>query len=79
RPPRLSAEEALVYDFCTELLHARDVSDRTFAAAVERFGETTLLELVGLAAYYSFVSLVLNVNRTPIPDGATPLRALART
>jgi len=79
RPPRLSAEEALVYDFCTELLHARDVSDRTFAAAVERFGETTVLELVGLAAYYSFVSLVLNVNRTPIPDGAPPLRALART
>jgi 4-carboxymuconolactone decarboxylase len=79
RPPRLSADEALVYDFCHELLHGRDVSDTTFTAAVARFGETTVLELVGLAAYYSFVSLILNANRTPIPDDATPLRALAAT
>src|SRR5215469_18050966 len=73
RPPRLSADETLVYDLCTELLYKCDVSDPTFEAAVKRFGERTVLELVGLAAYYGFVSLILNVNRTPIPDGATPL------
>ena len=78
RPPRLTDDEALVYDLCTELLYRRDVSDPTFAAAVERFGETTVLELVGLAAYYGFVSLILNVNRTPIPEGATPLEPLAQ-
>jgi 4-carboxymuconolactone decarboxylase len=78
RPPRLSGDETLVYDLCTELLYDRDVSDATFAAAVERFGETTVLELVGLAAYYGFVSLILNVNRTPIPEGATPLAPLPR-
>ena len=77
RPAKLSADEALVYDLCVELLHARDVSDATFAAAVKRFGETTVLELVGLAAYYSFVSLILNLNRTPIPADATPLAPLA--
>ena len=77
RPPRLSADEGLVYDVCVELLHDRDVSDKTFAAAVARFGETTVLELVSLAAYYGFVSLILNVNRTPIPEGATPLPPLA--
>jgi len=53
------------------------VRDGTFAAAVARFGETTVLELVSLAAYYGFVSLILNVNRTPIPDGATPLPPLS--
>jgi len=79
RPPDLSADDALVYDFCRELLHARDVSDATYAAAVKRFGETTVLELVSLAAYYSFVSLILNVNRTPLPEGATPLPRLAAT
>jgi 4-carboxymuconolactone decarboxylase len=78
RPPRLSADETLVYDLCTELLYDRDVSDPTFAAAVGRFGEKTVLELVSLAAYYGFVSLILNVNRTPIPDGATPLARLPR-
>ena len=78
RPPRLSADEALVYDVCSELLNDRDVGDKTFAAAVARFGEAGLLELVGLAAYYGFVSLILNLNRTPIPEGATPLPPLAR-
>jgi 4-carboxymuconolactone decarboxylase len=78
RPDKLAADEALVYDFCMELLHGRDVSDKTYEAAVERFGENTVLELVSLAAYYSFVSLILNVNRTPIPDSATPLRPLAK-
>jgi 4-carboxymuconolactone decarboxylase len=78
RPDKLAPDQALIYDFCTELLHGRDVSDATFEAAVKRFGETTVLELVSLAAYYSFVSLVLNANRTPIPDGATPLRPLAK-
>ena len=76
RPAKLSADEALVYDLCTELLYARDVSDATFAAAVKRFGEVTVLELVALAGYYGFVSLILNINRTPIPDDATPLRPL---
>jgi 4-carboxymuconolactone decarboxylase len=76
RPPRLSGDETLVYDLCSELLYDRDVGDATFDAAVERFGETTVLELVGLAAYYGFVSLILNVNRTPIPEGATPLAPL---
>ena len=60
-----------------ELLYDRDVSDKTFAATVERFGEKTVLDLVSLASYYGFVSLILNVNRTPIPDGATPLPPLA--
>jgi 4-carboxymuconolactone decarboxylase len=78
RPDKLAPDQALIYDFCTELLHGRDVSDKTFDAAVKRFGEITVLELVSLAAYYSFVSLILNANRTPLPDGATPLRPLAK-
>jgi 4-carboxymuconolactone decarboxylase len=78
RPARLSPDEALVFELCAELLHDRDVSDKTFAAAIARFGETGVLELVGLAAYYGFVSLILNLNRTPIPEGATPLPPLAR-
>jgi 4-carboxymuconolactone decarboxylase len=74
--PKLSGDESLVYDLCMELLYERDVSDKTFADALKRFGETTVLDLVALASYYSFVSLILNVNRTPIPEGAMPLAPL---
>jgi 4-carboxymuconolactone decarboxylase len=73
RPAKLSADETLVYDLIVELLNDKDVSDATFAAAKARFGERTVIELIGTAGYYGFVSLVLNVNRTPVPEGGKPL------
>jgi hypothetical protein len=54
------------------------VSDETFAAALERFGEPTLVDIVTTTGYFSFVSLVLNTKRFPIPADAVPLAPLAR-
>jgi 4-carboxymuconolactone decarboxylase len=76
RPPKLSADETLVYGLITELLHEKDISDATFAAAKERFGERMMIELIGTAGYYGFVSLVLNASRTPIAEGGKPLPAI---
>jgi 4-carboxymuconolactone decarboxylase len=78
RPDALSKDEALIYDFCNELLYDKDVSDETFAAALERFGEPTLVDIVTTTGYFSFVSLVLNTKRFPIPADAVPLAPLAR-
>ena len=75
-PATLSTDEALVYDFISELLIDRDISDTTFHAALARFGEQTIVELIGVAGYYGFISLVLNANRTPVAEGGTPLPAL---
>ena len=76
RPAMMSTDEALVYDFVSELLIDRDISDTTFHAALARFGEQTIVELIGVAGYYGFISLVLNANRTPVAEGGTPLPAL---
>jgi 4-carboxymuconolactone decarboxylase len=76
RPTKLSPDETLVYDLVSELLRDKDISDATFAAATSRFGEQTVVELIGAAGYYSFVSLVLNANRTPVAEGGKPLPAL---
>lgn len=73
RPPHLSADETLVYDLVTELLHDKDISDATFAAAKTRFGEQMLVELIGTAGYYGLISLVLNASRTPVAQGEQPL------
>ncbi len=73
RPTMLSADQALVYDFVSQLLHDRDVSDASFEAAQTRFGECTLIDLICIAGYYGFVSLVLNASRTPVPDGGKRL------
>ncbi len=76
RPAPMSADEALVYDFCSELLSTTQMSDTTFAKTRERFGEAGVMELTGTCGYYSLVAMVLNVDRQPIPEGAVPLKPL---
>jgi 4-carboxymuconolactone decarboxylase len=76
RPAKLLPEETLVYDLVTELLHDKDISDATFAAAKARFGDQMLIELIGTAGYYGFISLVLNASRTPVAQGERPLPAI---
>jgi 4-carboxymuconolactone decarboxylase len=73
RPTGMAADEQTAYEFCTELLHNKSVSDATYAKAIGAFGEQGTIDMVGLTGYYTFVSMVLNVNRTPPPLGATLL------
>src|SRR5436190_4639942 len=46
RPANMSTDEAAVYDFTTELLHNRQVSDGNFKAMVEKFGERGVVETI---------------------------------
>jgi len=70
RPSSIEADESIVYDFCTELRERRRVSDQTFEAAVDLLGEKGVVDLIGNMAYYDLVSMVLNVDRYPLPEGA---------
>jgi len=72
RPPRMQADEAVLYDFCSELLASQRVSDHAFAAAIDTFGEQGVVDLTGTLGYYGLVSLILNVDEHPLPEGATP-------
>jgi 4-carboxymuconolactone decarboxylase len=72
RPSNMPADEAIIYDFCTELHQQKAVSDPTYQAALQRFGEQGLMDLIAVNGYYSLVAMVLNVDRTPIPDGGLP-------
>jgi len=72
RPAVMSDDERIVYEFCTELFRDRAVSDRTFAAAAGRFGEQGVIDLIVATGYYSIVSMVLNVDRHPLPEGEKP-------
>ena len=39
------------------------------------FGERGVVDLIGTCGYYTLVSMVLNVERQPLPDGLPdPLR-----
>ena len=76
RPSAMSADEKIVYDFCTELHRDKAVGDAAYKAVVDRFGERGVVDLIGACGYYTLVSMVLNVERTPLPEGATPLQPL---
>ena len=71
-PQNMSAEVAAVYGFCHELLQTRQVGDASYAAVVERFGEVGAVDLMGTMSYYTLVSMSLNVDQYPLPDGAEP-------
>ena len=72
RPDRMSEEEAALYDFCTELLHNQGVSDPTYARALAKFGEAGVVEAASLEGYYTYLSMVMNTARSPLPAGAKP-------
>jgi 4-carboxymuconolactone decarboxylase len=72
RPAAMQPDEEAVYTFCTELLTTKQVSDATFQAAKDRFGERGIVDLIGVSGYYGFVSMLLNVDRYPLPEGVEP-------
>jgi 4-carboxymuconolactone decarboxylase len=75
RPEGMVEEEAILYEFCMELQRNHGVSDSTYERAVERFGEQGVVEIVSLAGYYTMISMILNMARTPLPPDAKPALA----
>lgn len=77
RPVGMKHDEEAVYAFSHELHHDKQVSDATYRKVIELFGEQGAMDLMAVNGYYSLVSMVLNVDRTPIPDGGpNPLPVL---
>ena len=72
RPQKLTVNTAVAYEFCDELLQTRSVTDKSYAAAVKLFGEAGVVDLMGTMSYYTLVSMSLNVDQYPLPDGALP-------
>ena len=72
RPANMQPDEEAVYNFGNELLKTKQVSDAAFKAVVEKFGERGAVDLTGVMGYYCFVSMMLNIDRYPLPAGDKP-------
>ena len=71
--PILGADdERLVYEFVSELLETRTVSQSTYNQAEAMFGRLAVVDLVGIVGYYCLVSITLNVFDMPLPKGEAP-------
>jgi 4-carboxymuconolactone decarboxylase len=70
RPAGMSADEATTYDFVTQLLATRQVSDGNFQAMAALVGERGIVELVSLMGQYTGLTMLFVVDRYPVPAGA---------
>jgi 4-carboxymuconolactone decarboxylase len=72
RPPNMSEDEDIVYDFCVELERNHSVSDATYERMVARFGERGVAEATLIQGEYTIMSMFMNVARTPLEPGVQP-------
>ena len=72
RPVGMQKDEEVVYNFCSELLNTKQVSDATFNAVRDAVGERGIVDLIGVMGWYHTVSMLLNTDRYPLPEGTQP-------
>lgn len=69
-PVFTDAGDEAAWRLCSELVNSHQVSDATYDAAVNLFGEAGVSELVNVSGYYTMVCMTLNTFKVPLPEGA---------
>jgi len=72
RPTGMKPEMEVAYNLIDELLTTHQVTDATFKAAKDRYGERGVVDMIGLSGWYGLVSMLLNVDRYPLAEGTQP-------
>jgi len=72
RPSAMQQDEEAIYNFCSELLTTKQVSDATFDSVKNAFGERGIVDLIAVTGWYNTVSMLLNVDRYPVDDSTQP-------
>ena len=72
RPTGMDNDEEMIYNFATELLNSKQVSDKSLKALVDKFGEKGAVDLTTVIGYYQLVCSMLNLDKYPLPDGVQP-------
>ena len=63
----MAEDEALVYDFVTELTTTRKVTDETFARAKNLFNDQQIVDLTTVAGNYVMVAMILAMAEQSVP------------
>ena len=66
----MQPDENIVYDFVTELLTNKAVSDAVFARAKTAFSEQQVVDLIGVTGFYTMLAMVLNTAEIQLPAAA---------
>jgi 4-carboxymuconolactone decarboxylase len=75
RPSKMAEDEALIYDFVTELTTTQKVSDETYARAKKVFSDQQIVDLTAVAGNYVMVAMILAMaEETVPPDKEEPFK-----
>jgi len=79
RPETMREDEAALYDLVTALYRDKKVSDPVYKAAVDKFDERGLMDIIGIIGYYDLVSMTLITMQAGAPnDSVPPLPSLSK-
>jgi 4-carboxymuconolactone decarboxylase len=67
--PYANTDEALVHEFLTVLHEHRRIPQDLYDRIVHVLGEAGVIDLVGIAGYYTLISMTLNVFEINPPEG----------
>lgn len=71
-------DERVVHAFINTLIRTRKVPDALYQEAIAVLGEENVVDLVGLAGYYTLISMTLNVFEIAPPEGEPQELAASR-
>src|SRR5499427_5577087 len=72
RPAGMKDDETALYEFCMEIYRNKNVADATFQAALSKFGERGIMDLIGIIGYYDLVSMTLLTEMAAGTPGDEP-------
>ena len=79
RPDGMKDDEAALYDLATSLYRDRKVSDAVYKAALDKFGERGIMDVIGIIGFYDITSMTLITMQAGAPnDSVPPLPVLAK-
>src|ERR1700683_4828349 len=79
RPDTMKDDEAALYDLATALYRDKKVSDPIYQAALEKFGERGIMDIIGIMGYYDITSMTLITMQAGAPnDSVKPLPVLEK-
>jgi 4-carboxymuconolactone decarboxylase len=79
RPDNMKDDEAALYDLAMALYRDKKVPDPVYKAALEKFGERGIMDIIGIMGYYAITSMTLITMQAGAPnDSVAPLPVLAK-
>jgi 4-carboxymuconolactone decarboxylase len=79
RPDNMKDDEAALYDLVMALYRDKKVTDSVYKAALDKFGERGIMDIIGIIGYYDITSMTLITMQATAPnDSVPPLPVLSK-